>query len=97
MAGSDIAKRIVYDELITKVNTIDASRFVLKTLYNSDNSDLEEKIDDIDKKYLILLDLFKKHFNPKITATDSKIPSISGVATTAALQLKIRYPRLVIS
>lgn len=97
MAGSDIAKRIVYDELITKVNTIDASRFVLKTLYNSDNSDLEEKIDDTDKKYLILLDLFKKHFNPKITATDGKIPSISGVATTAALQLKIRYSRLVIS
>ena len=38
------------------------------------------------KKFLILVDLLKKtDYNAKITEIESKIPSISGLATTAAL------------
>ena len=38
------------------------------------------------KKYLIVEDLLKKtNYNAKITDTEGKIPSITGLATTAAL------------
>ena len=37
------------------------------------------------KKFLILVDLLKKHYNAKITDIESKIPSIPGLATIAAL------------
>ena len=36
-------KKTVYDKLVTKVNTINASGFVLKTQYNTDKSGLEKK------------------------------------------------------
>ena len=31
-----VIKKIVYDELVTKVNAIDISEFVFKTQYNTD-------------------------------------------------------------
>ena len=38
------------------------------------------------RKYLIVEDLLKKtNYNAKITETEGKIPSITGLATTAAL------------
>ena len=38
------------------------------------------------KKFLILVDLLKKtDYNAKITETEGKMPSISGLGTTAAL------------
>ena len=42
--------KTVYDNLVTKVNALDTSRFVLKTQYNTDKSGLEVKVDDADKK-----------------------------------------------
>ena len=36
----------MYDKLVTKVNAIDTSRFILKTQYNIYNSGLKNKIDD---------------------------------------------------
>ena len=39
-------KKFVYDKLVTKVNNIDTSGFVLKTKYDTDKSDLETKIPD---------------------------------------------------
>ena len=36
----------MYDKLVTKVNNIDTSRFVLKTKYNADKLKLEKKIPD---------------------------------------------------
>ena len=47
-----IVKKTEYDKLVTK--------FVLKTQYNTDKPGLEKKINDADKKYLILVDLLKK-------------------------------------
>ena len=53
--------KTVYDELVTKVNNIDTSGFVLKTKYETDKSDLENEISNADKKFLILVDLLKNH------------------------------------
>ena len=50
-------KKLCYDKLVAKVNNIDTSGFALKTNYNTDKSDLEKKISDADKKFLILADL----------------------------------------
>ena len=47
---NDIVKKTVYDKLVTKVDNIDTTRFVLKTTYDTDKSDLEIKISDTDRK-----------------------------------------------
>ena len=44
---NDVVKKDVYDVLVTKVNNIDTSGFVLKTKYDTDKSELENKIPDI--------------------------------------------------
>ena len=48
---NDVVKKDVYDKLVTKVNAIplnniDTIRFVLKTKYDTDKSELENKIPD---------------------------------------------------
>ena len=81
-----VVKKTAYDKLAAKANNIDTSRFVLKTKYVTDKSDLEKKISDADKKFPILVDFLKKtDYNAKISETESKIPSISGLATNSAL------------
>ena len=51
--------RKLYDKLVAKVSNYDTTGFVLKTKYKTDKSDLEKKISDADKKYLIIIDLLK--------------------------------------
>ena len=41
-----VVKKDVYDKLVTKVNNIDTSGFVLKIKYDTDKSELENKILD---------------------------------------------------
>ena len=47
---SDVVKNVVekavYDKLVAKVNNIDTSDFVLKTKYQTDKTELENKIPD---------------------------------------------------
>ena len=50
---NDVVKETLYDKLVAKVNSIDTSGFVLKTMYDTDKSKLE-------KKFLILVVLLKK-------------------------------------
>ena len=45
-----LSRKLVYYKLVTNVNNIDTSGFVLKTKYDTDKSDLEKKISDADKK-----------------------------------------------
>ena len=47
---NDVVKKTVYNNLVTKVNNIDTTGFVLKTEYDTDKSDLEKKISDAEKK-----------------------------------------------
>ena len=69
---TDDVKKAVYDKLAAKVNNIDTSTFVLKTNYDRDKSEIENKIPDTSG-------LVKKtDYNAKITEIESKIPSISG-------------------
>ena len=49
VVNNDVVKETVYEKLVTKVNGIDTSGFVLKTKYYTDKSDLEKKIRDADK------------------------------------------------
>ena len=76
---NDVVKKGVYDKLVAKVNNIDTSGFVLKTKYDTDKSELENKIPDTSG-------LVKKtNYNTKITELENKIPDISNLATKAAL------------
>ena len=40
---NDVVKKTVYDKLVAKVNNIDTSTFVLKTIYQTDKTELEKK------------------------------------------------------
>ena len=43
---NDVVKKL-YDKLVTKVNNIYASDFVLKTKYETDKAELEKKIPNV--------------------------------------------------
>ena len=66
---NDVVKRDVYYKLVAKVNNIDTSRFVLKTKYDTDKSELENKIPDISN-------LATK---TALTAVENKIPDVSNL------------------
>ena len=54
---NDVVKKTEYNKLVTKVDNIDTTGFVLKTTYDTDKSNLEKKISDADKKTLDTSDL----------------------------------------
>ena len=75
----DVVKKTDYNKLVTKVDNIYTSRFVLKTMYHADKSEFENKIPDT-------IDLAKKtDCNTKITEIEGKISDISNLVTKAAL------------
>ena len=66
-------------KLVTKVNNIDTSNFVLKTNFDTKFTGLENEIPNTSG-------LVKKtDYNTKITEIEDKIPGISGLATKATL------------
>ena len=69
-----LLKKDVY-KLVTKVNNIDTSDFVLKGKYDRDKKELEDKIPNVS-------DFLKKG---KLTELENKIPDISNLATKTAL------------
>ena len=68
---NDVVKKTVYDKLVANVNNIDTSNFVLKTKYNTDKTELENKIPDISN-------LATK---TALTTVKNKIPSVSNLVT----------------
>ena len=76
---NDVFKKDVYDKLVTKVHSIDTSGFVLKTRYDTDKSELENKIPDTSRL------VNKIDCDAKIADIEGKIPDVSGIATKAAL------------
>ena len=44
---NDVVKKSVYEKLATKVNNIDTSDFALKTKYQTDKTELENKITNV--------------------------------------------------
>ena len=88
---NDVFKKDVYHRLVAKVNNIDTSGFVLKTKYETDKSELENKIPDTSN-------LVKKtDDNTKITEIEGKIPDISNLATKTALTtVENKIPKSII-
>ena len=83
---NDVVKRTEYDTLVEKVDNIDTTGFVSKATYDADKSDLEKKISDADKKFLIqAIQLKKVDLNANINEIKGKIPNITGLATSSAL------------
>ena len=72
---NNVAKKTVYDQLVTKVNNIDTSNFVLKTNYQTDKTELEKKIPD-------MTDFVKE---AKLTKLENKFLDVSNLATKIAL------------
>ena len=72
---SNVIKKAVYIILATKVNNIDTSDFVLKTKYQTNKTELEEKIFDV-------TDFVKK---TKVTELENKIPDVSSLVTKTPL------------
>ena len=73
LVKNNAIKRDVYDKLVAEVNSIDTSGFVLKTKYDTDKSELENKIPDTSG-------LVKKtDYDAKITDIESKIPDVGNL------------------
>ena len=89
---SDVVKKTVYDKLVARINSIDTSGFLLKTKYDTDKSEIENKITNTSDV------IQKTDYNVKITEIDRKIPHVSSLPTksTLKLQLKIKYLILAI-
>ena len=76
---NNVVKKTVCDKLAAEANSIDTSAFVLKTNYNRDQSEIENKV------LHTSVPVKKTDCNAKITEIEGKIPIISGLATNAAL------------
>ena len=61
---NDVVKKTRYDKLVAKLDNIDTSDFLLLTKYNTDKTELENKIPDV-------TDFGKK---VKLTELENKIP-----------------------
>ena len=72
---NDVVRKTVYDKLTAKVNNIGTSAFVLKTIYQTDQVELEKTIPDV-------TDFVKK---TKLTELENKISDVSSLATKTAL------------
>ena len=76
---NDVVKKTKYDELVAKVDNIDTIGFVLRTKYDTDKSELENKIPDTSG-------LVKKtDCDSKIAEMEGKIPDVSNLAKKTAL------------
>ena len=76
---NDVVKKDVYNKLVAKGDNINTSRFVLKTKYDTDKSELENKIPGTSG-------LVKKtDYNTKIIEIEGKIPDVSNLVTKTAL------------
>ena len=76
---NDVVKKDVYDKLVTKVNSIDTNGFVLKTKYDVDKSELENKIPDTS------VVVKKTDYDAKIADIENKVPDITNLRTKTAL------------
>ena len=76
---NDVVKKFVYHKLVAKLNNIDTSGFVLKIKYQTDKTELENKIPDTSSF------VKKTDYNTKITELENKIPDVNNLATKTAL------------
>ena len=68
---NDVVKKNVYDKLVAKVKSIDTSGFVLKTNYDTDKKELENKIPNTSglvKKQITMLKSLKYRVKYRVSA-----------------------------
>ena len=87
---NEVVKKTLYDKLFAKLYSIDTNAFVLKTKYDTDKKVLENEITGTNGH------VKKTDYNTKITEIEGKLPSISGLATVAALTA-VEIKMLIIS
>ena len=82
----DFVKKTDFNDLKTKVNGVDTTKFVLKTKYDSEGADLKLKINDVSG--LLQTSVFNSKITEignKITGAENKIPDIINLVTKAEL------------
>ena len=77
---NDVVKKTIYDKLVAKVDDIDTNGFVLKTKYNTDKTELENKIPNV-------IDFVKK---AKLNELENKIPSFNNLVNKTDYKTKAR-------
>ena len=77
---NDVVKKAAYNKLVAKVDNIDTTDFVLQTKYDTDKTELQNKIPDISN-------LATK---TALTAIENKIPSVSNVVKKHIIILKLQ-------
>ena len=96
---TDVVKKTVYDKLVAKVNNIDTSDFVLKTEYQTDKTELENKIPDVSnlvkRTKLIelenkILDICNLATKTALTTVENKIPSVSNLVKKTDYNTKVK-------
>ena len=50
---NDVVNNTEYNKLVTKVDNIGTAEFVLRTKYDTDKSDLQKKLSEAEKRFLI--------------------------------------------
>ena len=74
-----VVKKDLYNKLVAKVDSIDTGAFILKTKYDTDKSELENKIRDTSG-------LVKKaDYDSKISEIEGRISDVTNLATKTAL------------
>ena len=93
-----VVQKTVYDKLVIKVNNIDTSDFVLKTKYDKDKSQLEQKIPnvtDFAKKAKLselehqILDISDLVTKTALTTVENKIPNVSNLVNKTDYNTKV--------
>ena len=79
LVKNDVVKKDVYKKLAAKVDNIDTSGFALKTKYDADKSELENKIPDTSGLVKMT------DYNIKIVEIEDKIPDVTNFTIKTAL------------
>ena len=92
---NDLVKKIEYNALKTKVDGVDTSSFVTRTKFTADINALDDKIDKVENKILVLTEFVTTaRFNHEknllatktaLTTVENKIPDTSNLATKTSL------------
>ena len=92
---NDVVKKIEYNKLVTKVDNVDTTGFVLKITHGADKSDLEKKISDAEKKIPNTSDLAKKQIYKLILVhfdyNSSSAPVRTGLRPVKAHVTLVRF------
>ena len=86
IVNKDVVKKAVFNKLVTKVNNIDTTEFVLKTKYDIDKSDLEKKISDAESKIPSINALVT---NSAVTPVENKLPDVKNLVKKTDYNTKI--------